>query len=89
LKRLIAFRLLALLLLRSVSVSSSGVSYFSSMSAKVRTFLRLGVVRLLLGLAPYIGTTTFFIVAIAGNGNLQHYQMHVSGVIISAAVLEA
>jgi hypothetical protein len=59
------------------------------MSAEVRAFLRLGVVRLLLGLAPYLRTTTFFIVAIAGHGNLQHYQMHVSGVIICAAVIDA
>jgi hypothetical protein len=51
--------------------------------------LRLGVAKLLLGLAPYIGTTTFFIVAITGHENLQHYRMDVSGVIICAAILEA
>jgi hypothetical protein len=89
LKRDIAFRLLAFLLLRSALVSSSGVRYFSSISAEVRAFLHLGIVKLLPALAPYVGNTTFFKDAIAGHGKLQHYEMDVSGVIICAAVLEA
>jgi hypothetical protein len=89
LKRDIAFRLLDFLLLPSALVSASGVRYFSSISAKVRAFLHLGVVRFLPALNPYTGNTTSFKDAFAGHGKSQHYQMDVSGVIIFAAVIEA
>jgi hypothetical protein len=55
---------------RSATVSSSSVTFFSSMSAKVSAFSRLDVVKLLVRLARHTGMRTFIIVVVAGNGNL-------------------
>jgi hypothetical protein len=51
------------------SNSSSGLGYFSSISAKACAFLRLDVVKLAVCRAPHTGFRTFVIVALPGHGN--------------------
>lgn len=65
--------LLAFLFVGSASASSSGVRYFSLVSAKKRAFLLLDVVNLVVRCAFHTEITTFIIAAVAGHGNLQYY----------------
>ena len=55
------------------SAFSSGVRYFPSLSAKLRDFLRLDVVKLVARRATHTEITTFIISAVTGYGNLQYY----------------
>ena len=73
LKRDIALSLLIFLLVLPASASSSGVRHFPSLSAKVRDFLRLDVVKLVARRATHTEITTFIISAVTGYGNLQYY----------------
>ena len=70
---------ISFLLVRSASVSSSRVRYFSSISVKVRAFLHLDVVKPVVSSAYYTGIRTYIIVSIAGLGKLQCYGIHMWG----------
>jgi len=61
--------------LRSASFPSLGVIYFSSLSAEVRTFLRLDVVKLFVQRVAHTEIRTFFTVAVTGHGNIQYFTM--------------
>ena len=71
LKRDLVLRLLAFLLARSASVSSSDFRELSSHSEKY-AFLRLDIVTPHVTCAPHIGIRTFLKVAVSGHGKLQY-----------------
>jgi len=77
LKRVVTFCLLTFLLVRSASVSSSGVRYFPSVSVKFLAFLCLDVVKLFVRRDAYTGIRTFFTVAVSGHWTLQFYHIEI------------
>jgi len=70
LKRNITLRLLGFHPVRYATFSSSSVTFFSSLLAKVSAFSRLDVVKFFARLSCHTGMRKFFIVVVAGNGNL-------------------
>jgi hypothetical protein len=73
----------------SASVSSSRVRYFSSISVKVRVFLRLDVVKLVVRSASYTGIRTYIVVSLAGFENYSVITLLCGNVTLPSFILES